>query len=60
MSVARVPKTQPPGSGTSARPKRPSSGPTTSNDAASFRTSAYGARYDATLLASIVTVLSPS
>ena len=40
MSVARVPRMQPPGSGTSARPKRPSSGPTRSNDAASLRTSA--------------------
>ena len=39
-SVARVPSTQPPGSGTSARPNRPSSAPTMSNEAASFRTSA--------------------
>src|SRR5690606_28056773 len=39
----RAPIAQPPGSDTSARPKRPSSGPSTSTDARIVFTSSYGA-----------------
>ena len=60
ISVARVPRMQPPGRGTSARPKRASNGPVTSKEAFSLRTSVYGARWVLTFEASIVTVSSPS
>ena len=37
-SIGRAPIEQPPGSGTTARPSRPTSGPSTRNDARIFRT----------------------